>query len=445
MSARWSSRFAFIMATTGAAVGIGNIWKFPYMAGDNGGSAFVLVYLIAVALVGLPAMLGEIALGRLGRANPIDTLSQLALKYRASPKWELVSWLGALALLLILAFYSVVAGWSLGYLFKALIGELNHVNPEASTKLWHYFLSQAPELLLWHTVFMFLTLWVVKLGIHKGLERASVWMMPALLIILLCLVAYSSINGDMKAALEFLFSPDFSKLSPTVLLNALGHAFFSLAVGAGCLLVYGSYLPNNKPLLGNTLIIVILNLLVALLAGLAIFPLVFAYGLPPEGGPGLMFKVLPVAFGLMPYGQFMGCLFFLLLFFAAWTSSISLAEPLVTIAIEKKKWTRHQSSWLIGSLGWFLGVLALLSFNYGQSIQLFGRNIFESMVDLSINILLPLGGLGFVLFSGWIIPATALSQGLNLKEASSAFRLIHFLLRYIAPLGILLILLGSFF
>jgi len=441
MSARWSSRFAFIMATTGAAVGLGNIWKFPYMAGDNGGSAFVVVYLLAVALVGLPAMLGEISLGRLGRANPIDTLAQLALRYQAHPQWRLVGWIGALSLLLILSFYSVVAGWSLGYLFKAVIGELDQVSPCVSTDLWQSFLNQPGQLLIWHSIFIFLTLWIVKQGVHKGLERASVWMMPALLLILIFLVGYSSLNGDMAAAAKFLFTPDFTKLTPQVLLNALGHACFSLAVGAGCLLVYGSYLPTHKPLIGNALIIVALNLLVALLAGLAIFPLVFAYHLPPEAGPGLMFKVLPVAFGQMPYGQLIGSLFFLLLFFAAWTSSISLAEPLVIIAIEKKTWSRNKAAIIVGIISWLLGVFALLSFNYSQNLLIFKRNLFECMVDLSTNLLLPLGGLGLVLFAGWKIPAQALSQGLQLKQKTILFKIIYALLRYITPLGIILILL----
>lgn len=438
MKSRWSSRFTFIMATTGAAVGLGNIWKFPYMAGENGGGAFVLLYLVAIILVGIPAMMAEILIGRLGRENPVNTLQKLAVAARKTPAWQWLGWWGAFGLVLVLSFYSVVAGWSVGYFIKAWGGMLNGLSPPAILNLFERFLANPYELLLWHTLFMSLTLWVVARGLKNGLERASNILMPGLFIVLMILLFYSALEGNFQKAVVFLLKPNFSDINATSVIYALGHAFFTLAIGAGAMLVYGAYLPKDSHIGSNVCIIAALDVLVAILAGLSIFSIVFAYDLSPEGGPGLMFKVLPIAFAQMPGGQWFGGLFFLLLWFAAWTSSISMAEPLVVLLIERAHYTRNRASLLVGALCWTLGLFALFSFNIWQEFLIFKRfTVFDAMADLTTNVILPIGGLLFALFAGWVINAKDAKLGLKINNPF-LFKLWHILIRYIAPLGIIL-------
>jgi len=436
MKSQWSSRFTFIMATTGAAVGLGNIWKFPYMAGENGGGLFVLFYLIAVALIGIPTMMAEILIGRLGRHNPVNTLELVATHAGKTPQWKLLGWWGALGLVLVLSFYSVIAGWSIGYLLKAWFGEFNGLSAHQVQVLWQHFLSNPYTLILWHTLFMSITLWVVARGVKQGLERAANIMMPGLFFVLIILLIYSIFVGDFKAAFNFLLMPNFKEISASALIYALGHAFFTLAIGAGAMLVYGAYLPKDTKLGSSVCIIAALDVLVALFSGLAIFSLVFKYGLPPEGGPGLMFKVLPIAFAQMPAGQWFGGLFFLLLWFAAWTSSISMAEPLVVLLVERRGLTRNRASFLIGLLCWFLGLFALLSFNAWENIRILGFTIFEVMADTTTNIILPIGGILFAYFAGWVIAPKDAKHGL-LMENPFLFKLWQWLVRYLAPIGIL--------
>lgn len=441
---QWSSGLMFVFATTGAAVGLANIWKFSYTTGENGGSAFVLVYLLCVVLIGIPTMISEVMIGRQGRQNASDSMKQLAQQYRSSPKWGLIGWCGSLCLWMMLSFYSVVAGWSLAYMVKAFAGDFNQGAPEHISLIWGNFLQSPWMLLLWHSVFMFCTLFTVYLGVQKGIEKASKILLPALLVILVILVCYGAIAGDMKTTLTFLFSFNFSEFTPSVILAALGQAFFSLAIGAGCLLVYGAYLPKTTRI-GHTLgWVALLDTLVALLAGLAIFPILFAYQLPPSEGPGLMFKVLPIAFGQMPFGQWIGGAFFILLFFAALSSSISLAEPLVMKTVEKAKVSRLSASLWIGISAWCMGIGALLSFNRLADFKLFSQwTIFDVLTDIPINILLPLGGLGFTIFAGWVIPTHLSKQTLAL-ESDGLYKLWLYLTRFVTPLGIIIIFITNF-
>ena len=437
---RWSNRLGFILATTGAAVGLGNIWKFPYMAGDNGGSAFVLVYLLCVLLIGLPLMLAEMLIGRRGQQNPVSTLKTLAKEANASPFWQLVGWGGAVTLLLTLSFYSVVAGWTVAYLFRAWGGLFNGLNAAQVGALWQQFLNDPYQLLVWHAVFMILTLWVVTKGVQAGLEKAARIMMPMLFVILIILDGYSTATPGFMQGIKFLFAPDFHKITATVALSAMGHAFFTLAIGAGCILVYGSYLDKNIRLGSAVLTIAGLDVLVALLAGIAIFPLIFTYHLTPAGGPGLMFEVLPIAFAKMGGGQFFGGLFFLLLLFAAWTSSISMAEPLVALLTERYNFSRLAASLIVGACAWTVGIGSVLSFNVWQNVKIFGRwNFFFANTDLVTNILLPLGGLAFAIFAGWIMSKSATRD--ELKFAKEWFyQTWRFLTRYLAPISILVII-----
>lgn len=445
MQSRWSSRFAFIMAATGAAVGLGNIWKFPYMAGENGGGLFVLFYLLFVALVGIPSLMAEIVIGRLGRENAVSTLKKLALKAKKTLYWQFLEWWGALGLVLVLSFYSVVAGWSIGYLIKIWATGLRGLDSAFAVEtFWADFLADPLNLLIWHTLFMLLTLGVVACGVRNGLERATKVLMPGLFIVLLILLAYSLTIGNVQAAFSFLFSFQFSAMKTSTALYALGHAFFTLALGAGAMLVYGAYLPKGTRIGSSVCIVAGLDILVALISGLTLFSIVFAYDLPPAGGPGLMFKVLPIAFGQMPAGQWFGGLFFLLLWFAAWASSISMAEPLVVLLPERFQYSRKAASYIVGIVCWCLGGLALLSFNVWQDFRLLGRfTLFDAMADLTTNIILPVGGLGFALFAGWVLNHKEIQEALHLKSPQ-LFAVWQFLIRYIAPLGILVSFIWNF-
>jgi NSS family neurotransmitter:Na+ symporter len=440
----WSSRLGFILAATGAAVGLGNIWKFPYMAGDNGGSAFVLVYLICVAFIGIPLMLAEMIIGRRGQQNPVNSLQTLALEANRSPAWSIVGWLGAVTLLLVLSFYSVVAGWSIAYMFRAWMGTFNHLDVAAINTLWENFLADPWQLMFWHALFMILTMWVVERGVESGLEKASEIMMPALFLVLIVLVVYAYFNGDFQSGFNFLFSFKLQKVSPQVVISAMGHAFFTLAIGAGCMLVYGSYLTRDVRLGGAVITIVILDVLVAILAGLAIFPIVFAYHLTPESGPGLMFQILPIAFAKMVGGQLFGGLFFVLLLFAAWTSSISIAEPLVILLTERHGFSRLNAAIIVGLVAWLLGLGSLLSFNVWQNFKVFNHwNVFGAITDVATNILLPLGGLGYAIFAGWVMKPEIAAQELKIRPW--LFRIWLFLVRYVVPLAIIIIMLDTIY
>lgn len=443
-SEHWSSQLKFILAATGAAVGLGNIWKFPYMAGDSGGSAFVAIYIIFVLLIGIPILLAEMLIGRCGQMNPVDTLEKLAQENNASPAWKFLGWWGCLALLLILSFYSVVGSWSIAYIVYTISGTFNHLQAAQIEHFLEYFIAQPWQLLGWDTLFMILTLSIVARGVNAGIEKASTFMMPALFIILIMLVAYASFTPGFKQGANFLFAFNFSKITTKLVIDALGHALFTLAVGVGCMLTYASYLPRSIHLSHASFIIAILNLIVALLAGLAIFPIVFTYGLSPQEGPGLMFSILPITFGMMPAGQWVGTLFFILLLFAALSSSISLAEPLVILLKERYVKSRIKASIIICVLALILSIFNVLSFNVWKNFHLFHRwNIFTAISDFSTNIMLPIGAFFFALFAGWKLSAEVASEGINASKTGVLFKLWRFLIRYIVPLAIVVIFVSS--
>ncbi len=441
---QWSSKWAFILAATGAAVGLGNIWRFPYMAGSHGGSAFVFVYLICIVLIGLPILIAEILIGRRARQNPVDALSTLAQQAKHTRKWGYIGWLGALALLLVLSFYSVVAGWSIAYLLKSLTGQFHHLNATQITQLWQHFLSNPLRLLGWHTLFMLLTMGVIARGVQQGLEKATRFMMPALYLVLFILVFYAIKIGNVRQAVHFLFDFNLHKITGTVIIAAMGHAFFSLALGAGAMLTYGAYVPKNVNITSTVFIVAGLDVLVAILSGLAIFPIVFAFHLSPQAGPGLMYEILPVAFASIPGGAIIGSLFFLLLLFAAWTSSINLAEPLVLILMQRHSLKRGTACCFVGLAAWFVGIGSLLSFNVWKNVHFAHHlTVFDIATNLPTDILLPLGGLGFALFAGWVLSKAATREEIN--TTAFAYKLWRFLIRYIAPAGILVIFLAAFF
>ena len=325
----WSSRTAFILAAAGSAVGLGNIWKFPYIAGENGGGAFVLIYIMCVLFIGIPIMLSEVYLGKRGRLNPIASIRYISERENRSKNWQIIGLIGILAGILILSYYSVIAGWTMAYASRTAFGVLNNIDASGAALVFENFISDPERLLAWHTMFSIITAVVVSRGVKSGLENTVIRLMPALLVLLLALVFFSAVEGDFVNGVKFMLYPDFSQVTWKTVLIAMGQAFFSLSLGMGALMVYGSYLSSEISIPKTCVIVASLDTMVALLAGLAIFPIVISSGLEMTQGPGLIFQTLTVAFGLMPGGQLFGTLFFILLIVAAWTSSISLIEPMI--------------------------------------------------------------------------------------------------------------------
>lgn len=438
----WSSRLVFILAATGSAVGLGNIWRFPYITGEYGGGAFVLVYLLCVAVIGVPLMMSEILLGRRGRQSPINTMRTLAVEEGKHHTWEYLGWLGVLAGFLILSFYSVVAGWTLSYVFRAGSGMFSTMDAREIPEVFNTFVADPEALLAWHTIFVVMTVIVVSRGVKSGLEQAVRFLMPALFILLLVMVGYAMNTGKFGEALAYLFNPDFSKLTREGILAALGQAFFSLSLGMGAIMIYGSYLSHNASIARTTATVAIMDTGVALLAGLAIFPLVFEYGLQPQLGSGMVFKVLPIAFAQMPGGTFFGALFFILLTFAAWTSAISLLEPAVTYLVENRGMNRVMASAWSGLVMWLLGIASLLGLNAWSGFNIFGMNIMDSLGFLTTSIMLPLGGLLIAIFASWILPKSTTVDELRMGD-HFGYELWRFLARFLVPVAVIVILLNA--
>jgi len=439
---QWSSRWAFIMAATGSAVGLGNIWRFPYITGEYGGGAFVLMYLGCVLLVGIPIMMAEVLLGRRGRQSPINTMEALSKEEGLNPAWRYLGWMGVVAGFLILSFYSVVAGWTLEYIFQAGSGNFLTATDGEIGEIFDSLLRDPGQLLVMHTLFMALTVVVVAMGVRSGLERAVKFLMPALFILLLIMVGYAMSTDGFQEGLYYLFHPDWSKLSGEGFLVALGQAFFSLSLGMGAIMVYGSYLPDDASIGHTSVSIALADTLVAIMAGLAIFPLVFAYGLEVGSGPGLIFVTLPIAFGQMPYGQIFGTGFFILLLFAAWTSSISLLEPAVAWLVENRGIARAKSAAIAGLIAWTLGIGSVLSFNLWQDYKLFDKTYFDIMDYVTSNILLPFGGLLIAIFTAWLMSRKAVVAELGLGEGF-LFQAWFFVVRFVAPIGVVIIFLHA--
>ncbi|MDD5124595.1 sodium-dependent transporter [Methylovulum sp.] len=436
----WSSRMAFIMAATGSAVGLGNIWKFPYITGENGGGAFVLVYLLCVLLIGIPIMMAEIMLGRRGRKNPVSTLVTLAKEAAADSKWRYLGGAGILAGFLILSYYSVIAGWATAYILKAFTGSFSGVDATATKAIFDDFIASPMRLIFWHTLFLLATMLIVARGIYDGLEKAVRFMIPALFGVMLLLLAYSMTTSGYFQGLKFLFYPDFSKLNGNSILIAMGQAFFSLGIGMGSVMIYGAYLPKNISIANSSIIIAIADTLFALLAGLVIFPLVFSYGLQPNLGAGLIFETLPIAFGNMPGGWLFGLLFFIMLVFAALSSSIALIEPAVTWLIECKNMSREQACIRSGLTVWVLGFGSVFSFNSWSGFKIFGNTFFELIDYLTANLMLPIGSLAIALFAGWVIKQQHSEQELAIPDQQH-YKIWQFLIKYVAPAAVFLVFL----
>ena len=442
----WDSKLGFILAAAGSAIGLGNIWKFPYIAGENGGGAFVFVYLICIAVIGLPVLIAEILMGRTTHRNPVGAFKKLS----GSSFWTGVGGIGVLAGFIILSFYSVVAGWSLGYVVESLNGQFFNFNTSTAASEHFNFLTSKPSWIIgFHGFFFLITIGVVYAGVNKGIERGSKIMMPVLLLLLVVLVIRGLTLPGANEGVRFLLYPDWSKISGHAVLIALGHAFFTLSLGMGAMMTYGSYMSDKDNIPNAAFQIVILDTVIALLAGLAIFTTVFATGQDPAAGPGLIFHTLPVVFTKIPGGYVFGILFFLLLTIAALTSAISLLEVVVAYFVDELGWKRHFAVLVFGFVTFILGVPSALSFNVMQDMRIFGLTFFDMADFLASNILLPVGGLMISIFVAWF---WGMDKALaKLKKGAERFfgrykwRIVTWrvFLKYLSPILIFIVLLQS--
>ncbi|OUS03858.1 sodium-dependent transporter [Gammaproteobacteria bacterium 54_18_T64] len=437
----WNSRWVFIMAATGSAVGLGNIWKFPYITGENGGGAFVLVYLVCILLLGIPVMVAEVMLGRRGRQSPVATMRQLTNEAGLHGFWNSIGWLGVVAGLFILSYYSVIAGWALAYIPEMGRGTFQGAGAAETQLFFDTLLADKGRLLAWQSLFMLMTVAVVACGVVKGLGVAVRILMPLLFVLLLAMLVFAYRHGDFAAAAEFLFRPDFSALTGRSVLEALGHSFFTLSLGMGAIMAYGAYMPADTSIGKTVLTVAFLDTLVALMAGMAIFPIVFANpSIHPGAGPELLFVSLPVAFGAMPGGLLVGMMFFILITIAAWSSAISLIEPGVAWLIERRGFNRFTANISLGFIAWALGLGTVLSFNDWSGFTLGGFTFFGAMDFLTSRIMLPLTGLFIAIFVGWVLPQMTAKSELN-GEGSRFYPLWLWVLRYICPPAIGVVLL----
>ncbi len=422
----WSSRLTYILATTGAAVGLGNIWKFPYIAGENGGGAFVLMYLLCILLLGIPIMVGEVMLGRKGRANPVHAMLTQARSAGVSKGWSLIGIMGVFAGIMILMYYSVVAGWSLEYVFQSATSSYMGKSPTDVAAGFGVFAQDTTRQLIWHSAFITVTAFIVGLGVMRGIGNAVNILMPILFMLLLMLLWYAFKNGEFARGLTFMFSADFSKLTGESLLTAMGHAFFTLSLGMGTIMVYGSYMPEHQSIPSASVSVAFLDTLIALIAGMAIFPLVFASGLEPGSGPGLLFETLPIAFSDMWGGAFFGTGFFVLVSIAALSSSISLIEPGIAW-LEKLGITRIAATVGLALLCWLGGVASIYS-----------DEVFNTLDFLTANIMLPLGGLLIAIFVGWKLGYTRVRKEIT-GISNGVFNVWFVVLRFITPIGVIVV------
>ena len=438
----WSTQTAFILAAIGSAVGLGNLWKFPYITGENGGGAFVLVYLGCIVLIGLPILIAELTLGRSGQASPPQSMANLAQEAKASKSWVFLGINGVLGGLFILSFYTVIAGWGLSYFFDSLSGQFQQMTAESSGAHFEGLISSSTQLIFWHSVVMVITIWIVAKGVKSGLEKAINFMMPGLFIILAILLGYATTTGAFGQSFHFLFDPDFSKLTWNSVLIALGHAFFTLSLGFGTMMVYGSYIPNQYSIVRAALWIVVADTVIALVAGLVIFSIVFGNNLAAGSGPGLLFQTLPIAFGQMSGGWLFGTLFFGMVVLAALSSSISMIEPGISWLEQNWGFTRQKAAWSLGLATWTLGLGSVWSFNWLSDMHWIGqRNFFESLDFLTANVMLPLGGLFTALFVGWVWSQARRNQEIELSNKLQ--KTFSITIRWVAPILVALVFVAN--
>lgn len=422
---QWSSRYTFLMAAVGAAVGLGNLWRFPFQTGQNGGSAFVLVYLICVAFIVYPILIGEIAVGRRKGLSAVGSTRELAKDVGASPLWGVIGLIGILASYMVLTTYSVIAGRIISYSVMSFAGEFANTEPDAARSLY----NGTGHAVFWHTVFIAITALIVSRGLIKGVERMVTILMPLFFVMLAGLSIYAMSTGAAGAAINYLFAPRFNELTPDVVLAAMGQAFYSMAVGSAAMITYGAYLNRKENIAENSAIIAGADTIVALVAGLMIFPVVFAFSLDPTAGMGLIFSALPAVFAGMPAGSIIGGLFFFLAFIAALTTSISMLLITVVFIEEWRGWSRIKSVVILAIVAWAAGAASVSVHGLAEMIDFLAGNIF-----------LPLGGLLGAILVGWIAPRAIMRDELH-NAGDKFFGYWRFLIRYLAPVAVGIILL----
>ena len=437
----WIGKWTFILAATGSAVGLGNIWGFPYKAGTNGGGAFVLIYLLCIVMIGVPIMISEIIIGRRAGNSPINAMKRTALDSNSSSLWQFVGWSGITAGVLILSFYSVIAGICLNYIFIAASSN----EFLSSSEQFGSVIESPANLLFWHSVFMLLTFLIVSAGVKNGIGRMVKILMPMLGALLIFMVIYAIFNGAFIKALNFLFAPDFSSVTSETFLSAMGQAFFSLSLGMGSIMAYGAYMPKDQKVVPTSFTVASLDTLVAMLAGLAIFPIIFAFNLEPNSGPGLVFVSMLSAFNQMQFGQLIGPIFFILLSIAALSSSISLLEPGVAFLSEEGYLSRKNSALAISLFGWSLGIGTALSFNTLSGFELIsGKNFLDSLDFIANQILLPFGGMMIAIFVGWFMKKELIINEIGYVNLI-IYKLWRFFIKFIAPTSVALIFISQIF
>ncbi|MFQ3579392.1 MAG: sodium-dependent transporter [Bacteroidales bacterium] len=439
----FSGKFGVIAAAAGSAVGLGNIWRFPYVTGENGGGAFLLIYLLAVVLLGIPVILSEFVIGRKSQSNALGAFRKLS----PGKPWWLIGLMGIVAAFVILSFYSTVAGWTLEYIIQSITGGFHNKSSAELAADFNNFTASSFRPLLWQLIFMLLTAWIVFSGIQKGIEKYTKILMPLLLIMIIVVCIRSlSLEGSYEGV-KFLFKPDFSKITTQTVLLALGQAAFSLSIGMGALITYGSYIRKDTPMLRVSTEVAFADTLIAVLAGVMIFPALFALGESPAGGPGLVFITLPKLFEAMPAGEFFAVMFFVLLAVAALTSTISVLEVVVAYLAEEKKMSRKKAT-IIGTISIsIIGVFCTLSFGPLKDFKIFDKTVFDLMNYISANILLTFGALFIVIYTGWILKKQSFFEELKISEKIHPIlaNILFFLIKYFAPIAIGAIAIGAFF
>ncbi len=441
MRNNWSSRLGFILAAVGSAVGLGNIWKFPFITGMNGGGAFVLVYLVAILFCGLPILMAEFVIGRHGQKDVVGSFKQLTPK---NGFWKSIGWLNLTTAFVILSYYGVVAGWTLDYLVKSLTGSFVGHNSEEISGMFGGLVTDPVRQIIYLTIFMGLALIAVMSGVKKGLERWNRVLMPSLFILLTFLAGYALTSPGASEGLKFMLYPDFSKLTAHGVLEAIGHSFFTLSLAMGAMVTYASYMDKKEEIYPVAIRIAFLDTLVAIVAGLAIFPIVFMVGMEPGSGPGLIFKTLPQVFATIPMGSILAILFFFMLAFAALSSAISLLEVLTAYMIDGKKYDRKKATIFMTVAVYIAGIPSALSYSYFSNIKLFkGMEILDSLDYIASNYMLPIGGLLIAIYTGYILDkkiAMAEITGGG-SDFLKIFQVWYFVIRYIAPVAVFVIFL----
>lgn len=438
---RWSHGYAFFLAATASAVGLGNVWKFPYILGQNGGGAFLLVYLGCIVLIGVPIMMAEVMIGRRGRRSPGYAARAVARESGAHDLWQLVGWLGLFAAFLIMSFYVVITGWAFAYVHKAATGAFAGADGDQVAQVFAALTASPAEMLFWSTLAVVLAFTIVALGLRQGLERWLHVLMPLLLALLLITLASAWWIGAPREALAFLLRPDFSALSPHGVLIAVGHAFFTMTLAAGVLMMFGAYLPRETSIARTAIGVALADTAVALIAGLAIFPIVFGFGLDPAEGPGLMFQTVPLALAAVPAGVVLTTLFFATLSLAAFSTMITNLRAFVHLFHERLHASRVLAALACGGAIWLLSLASVFSFSGAAwtrlDVTLLGRDLptlYHAIEHGAINLLLPLGGLLIAVFAGWVVHARTAREELALGPV--AFGIWRFVLRYVAPIGL---------